>query len=191
MEIFKALAELTNAKVTTNVVKENIYPELNGTMVVTKGVLSIEVNWYCRVYPMHKMEQFIVTDDLDWDTEKERIVINGLQVDDVYKFRQGLIDHGMQSVADSMNLSREEIRNAIINQLPNHKSYVQLFGDKKLYELVSDEDKKKAFIQKISEDITYRETDNRFKLYFGFVKENEEGVEVVLTNAEIIEEYYK
>ena len=54
-----------------------------------------------------------------------------------------------------------------------------------------DEEKKKAFIQKISEDITYRETDNRFKLDFGFVKENEEGVEVVLTNAEIIEEYYK
>lgn len=191
MEIFKALAELTNAKVTTNVVKENIYPELNGTMVVTKGVLSIEVNWYCRVYPMHKMEQFIVTDDLDWDTEKERIVINGLQVDDVYKFRQGLIDHGMQSIAESMTLSYEGLKEYVIEQLPNHKHYKALFGDKRMWESLSDEEKKKAFIQKISEDITYRETDNRFKLYFGFVKENEEGVEVVLTNAEIIEEYYK
>jgi hypothetical protein len=44
MEIFKFLGDIKNAEVTTNVERENVYPELNGTISITKGILKLEYN---------------------------------------------------------------------------------------------------------------------------------------------------
>ena len=105
MEIFKFLGDIKNAEVTTNVVKENVYPELNGTIILKKGILNIEITWYGRVYPMYQMEDYISVDDLDFEYQKQNI--EGLEIDNFQKFRQGLIDHGMQSVADSLTITDE------------------------------------------------------------------------------------
>ena len=43
----------------------------------------------------------------------------------------------------------------------------------------------------MSNDITFRENDKYMKSSLGWVKDNDEGVVVILTNAEIIEQYYK
>jgi hypothetical protein len=75
--------------------------------------------------------------------------------------------------------------------IPNHKFYNGLFGDKRLFATLSDEETRKAYVQAMSNDITFRENDKNMKIKLGWVKDNEEGVEVILTNAEIIEQYYK
>jgi len=52
MEIFRFLSDIKNAEVTTNVVKENVYPELNGTITISKGIYSADYTWWGRVSPM-------------------------------------------------------------------------------------------------------------------------------------------
>jgi len=187
MEIFKTLADMKSAKPTTNVIKENIYPEINGTLLITKGAVSLEISYYGRLTPMYKLEDYIVIDDLDYEVNYEKLNINELEIDDINKFRQGLIDHGMKSVADSLTLTESEIFDEINKAIPNHKYYKSLYGDKPYYTTLTDEEKKKIHITEMCKDITYRQDDNYFKKQFGWVNENNE----VLTNAEIIEQYYK
>ena len=189
MEIFKFLSDIKNAEVTTNVVKENVYPEINGTITLNKGIYSVEYTWWCRVSEMYKMEDYLGVDDLDFEINKESI--EGLPIDNFNKFKQGLIDHGMQSVADSLNIDDSEVREIINSTIPNHKYYKSLFGDKRIFSTLSDEEKKKAYVQAMSNDITFRENDITMKRDFGWVKTDEVGVHEVLTNAEIIEQYYK
>ncbi len=190
MEIFKFLSDIKNAEVTTNVVKENVYPEINGTITLNKGIYSVEYTWWCRVSEMYKMEDYLGVDDLDFEINKESI--EGLPIDNFNKFKQGLIDHGMQSVADSLRIDDSEVRKAIKSTIPNHKYYKSLFGDKRLFESLTDEETRKAYVQAMSEDITFRENDHKMKIELGWVKIDENGdFDVVLTNAEIIEQYYK
>jgi len=189
MEIFRFLGDIKNAEVTTNVVKENVYPEINGTISLSKGIFKAEYTWWCRVCPMYKMEDYIVIDDLEFECNTESI--EGLPIDNFSQFRQGLIDHGMKSVSESLTIDDSEVRKIIISTIPNHKYYRALFNLKRLFSTLSDEEKKKAFVQAMSNDITFRENDHKMKRDFGWVKTDEEGVHEVLTNAEIIEEYYK
>ena len=76
MEIFRFLSDIKNAEVTTNVVKENVYPELNGTITISKGIYSAEYTWWCRVSPMYKMEDYITTDALIYNLFVEFRVYN-------------------------------------------------------------------------------------------------------------------
>jgi hypothetical protein len=184
MEIFRFLSDIKNAEVTTNVVKEDVYPEINGTVTLNKGVYSAEYTWWCRVSEMHKMEDYIVVDDLDFEINKESI--EGLPIDNFNKFKQGLIDHGMKSVSESLTIDDSEVRKIIISTIPNHKYYRALFGDKRIFSTLSDEEKKKAYVQAMSNDITFSENDHNMKRDFGWIKIDEEGVREVLTNAEIL-----
>jgi hypothetical protein len=95
----------------------------------------------------------------------------------------------MKSVAESLTVDEEEVRKAIMLSIPNHKFYKVLFGFKKLFNTLSDEELKLAFLQVISKEIAYNENDKHFKIKMGWIKENEEGVEVVLTNEQILEIY--
>ena len=193
MELFKFLSDIKNAEVTTNVVKENVYPELNGTISLSKGIYSVEYSWWGRVSPMYKMEDFISIEELEFDVVIE--TIEGLPIDNFSQFKQGLIDHGMNSVAFSLNLDDSEVREIIMATIPNHKYYKALFGDKRIFTTLSDEEKRKAYVQAMSNDITFHENNKSMKIKLGWVKshinDNEDVVEEVLTNAEIIEQYYK
>jgi hypothetical protein len=183
MEIFKLLGEVKNTEVTTSVVKENVYPELNGTIKVTKGIYSAEYTWWGRVTPMYKMEDYIGIDDLEFEGNTE--IIEGLPIDNFNQFRQGLIDHGMKSVAESLDISDAEVRTLIMATIPKHKHYKGLFGKKKFFPTLSMEEQKKGHLDAFSNDITFRETDKTLKIKFGWV--NEEGE--ILTNEQILEIY--
>ena len=192
MEIFKFLSDIKNAEVTTNVVKENVCPELNGKIVINKGIYSVEYTWWGRVATIYKMEDYIVVEDLDFESNKE--TIKDLPIDNFAQFRQGLTDHGMNSVAESLTINDSEVRDIILSIIPNHKYYKPLFGDKTIFATLSDEEKRKAYVQEMINDITFREGDKSMKIKLGWVKshinDNEDVVEEVLTNAEIIEKYY-
>jgi hypothetical protein len=189
MEIFNFLSDIKNAEVTTNVVKENVYPELNGTISLSKGIFKAEYTWWGRVTPMYKMEDYITIEDIEFDGCLE--TIEGLEIDNFHQFRQGLIDHGMKSVAESLTIDDDVIKEEIYKTIPKHKYYKALYGKKKLFHTLSDEEKRKAYVQAMSNDITFHENNKHMKIGLGWVKDNGEGVEVILTNAEIIEQYYK
>ena len=187
MEIFKFLSDIKNAEVTTNVEKENVYPELNGTISLSKGIFKAEYTWYGRVSPMYKMEDYITVEDMEFEELKE--TIEGLEIDNFHQFRQGLIDHGMKSVADSLTINDDVVREEIYKTIPKHKYYKALYGKKKIFSSLTDDEKRKAYVKVMREDITFIANYNHIKKQLGWVKENEEGVEEILTNEEILEMY--
>jgi hypothetical protein len=187
MEIFKFLGDIKNAEVTSKVEKENVYPELNGTISLTKGIFKAKYTWYGRVSPMYKMEDYITVDDLEFEGESESI--EGLEIDNFHQFRQGLIDHGMKSVAESLTIDDAEVHNLIMATIPKHKYYKALYGKKKIFSTLTDDEKRKAYVKVMSEDITFIANYKHIKKQLGWVKENEEGVEEILTNEEILEMY--
>ena len=193
MEIFKLLGDIKNAEVTTSVEKENVYPELNGTISLSKGIFKAKYTWWGRVSPMYKMEDYITIDDLEFEGESESI--EGLEIDNFSQFRQGLIDHGMKSVAESLTIADDVIQEEIYKSIPKHKYYKALYGKKKIFSTLTDDEKRKAYVQAMSNDITFNENNNHMKRSLGWVKshinDNEDVVEVIMTNAEIIEQYYK
>ncbi len=183
MEIFKFLGDIKNAEVTTNVERENVYPELNGTISITKGILKLEYNWYGRVTPMYQMEEYITIDDMEFEGEKESI--EGLEIDNFHQFRQGLIDHGMKSVAESLTIDDSIIREEIYKVIPNHKYYKALYGDKKFFPLLTDEEKRKAYVRVMCENLTFNEGNGYLKKCLGWVDEHGNA----LTNEVIIDMY--
>ena len=187
MEIIKFLGDIKNAEVTSKVEKENVYPELNGTISLTKGIFKAKYTWYGRVSPMYKMEDYITVDDLEFEGESESI--EGLEIDNFHQFRQGLIDHGMKSVAESLTIDDAEVHNLIMATIPKHKYYKALYGKKKIFSTLTDDEKRKAYVKVMSEDITFIANYKHIKKQLGWVKENEEGVEEILTNEEILEMY--
>lgn len=187
MEIFKFLGDIKNAEVTTKVEKENVYPELNGTISLSKGIFKAKYTWYGRVSPMYKMEDYITVEDMEFEGESESI--EGLEIDNFHQFRQGLIDHGMKSVADSLTINDDVIKEEIYKTITKHKYYKALYGKKKLFHTLTDDEKRLAYVKAMREDITFIANYNQIKKQLGWVKENEEGVEEILTNEEILEMY--
>ena len=183
MEIFKLLGDIKNAEVTTNVVKENVYPEINGKISLSKGIFKADYSWWGRVTPMYKMEDYITIDDFEFESEKESI--EGLEIDNFNQFRQGLIDHGMKSVAESLTIDNDVIKEEIYKTIPKHKYYKALYGKKKLFSTLSDDEKRLAYVQAISNDITFMETNTYLKKNLGWVDEDGN----ILTNEVIVKMY--
>ena len=183
MEIFKSLSQIKDAKVTTSVVSENVYPDINGELVIKKGILSISINYWGRVSKMSILKDYVTTEDFDFETNNT--TIEGMVIDNFSKFRQGLLDHGMQSVADSLTISDDEILSEIKKVIPNHKFYKLLFGDAPLFDNLTLEDQKLAYVNAIREDNTILDRNEWLKRKFGWVNEDNQS----LTTEEILELY--
>jgi hypothetical protein len=183
MEIFKSLSEIKDAKVTTSVVSENVYPEINGELVIKKGILSISINYWGRVSKMRILKNYISAEDFDFETNNT--TIEGMVIDNFSKFRQGLLDHGMQSVADSLTISNDEIRSEITKVIPNHKFYKLLFADAPLFDNLTFEEQKLAYVNAIREDNTILDRNEWLKRKFGWVNEDNQS----LTTEEVLELY--
>ena len=183
MEIFKSLSEIEDAKVTTSVVSENVYPEINGELVIKKGILSISINYWGRLGTMSNLKNYISAEDFDFETNNT--TIEGMVIDNFSKFRQGLLDHGMQSVADSLTISDNEILSEIKKIIPNHKFYKLLFDDAPLFDNLTLEDQKLAYVNAIREDNTILDGRDWLKRQFGWVNDDNE----VLTTDELLELY--
>ena len=184
MEIFKALSGVKNEVVTSNLVKEFVYPEINGELVIKKGVVTMSINFFGKVTPMHKLKHLTCTEDFDFETNST--TIEGMVIDSFDKFCQGLRDHGMKSVADSLMMTDEEILKEVYKILPTHKYYKALYGDAVLFENLTIEEQKLEYVKALREDKTLLDNSDYLKNKYGW--KNEEGGSL---NADEILELYK
>jgi hypothetical protein len=78
----------------------------------------------------------------------------------------------MKSVAESLIINDDVVKEEIYKTIPNHKYYKALYGDKKFFHLLSDEEKRLAYVQVMREDITFIETNTYLKKNLGWVDED-------------------
>ena len=148
MNIFKQLAEgVQNTEVTYTVEKESCTVELYGTIVIKKGGIERTKTYWART--SEARENIISIDE--WDGDWEGATFNGLKIDDYDAFKKGFEDHGMKSIADSLDITYEEQSKVIYQAVENHKKFKKVYGAKaRLFELMNDEEQKqfhyKSFI---------------------------------------------
>ena len=85
------------------------------------------------------------------------------------------------------------IQEEIYKSIPKHKYYKALYGKKKIFSTLTDDEKRKAYVKVMSEDITFIANYTHIKKQLGWVKshinDNEDVVVEILTNEEILEMY--
>jgi hypothetical protein len=142
MDIFKQLAEgVQNTEVTYTVEREGASIEVNGSVIIKKGGLTRTKSYWARTYVY---SEGVVKID-EWEGDWEETTFNGIKIDSFDAFKKGFEDHGMRSVAASLEITDEEVSAVIYQAVANHKSYKAVYKKARLFELFSPEEARAHF----------------------------------------------
>lgn len=141
--LFEGLANQNNASITSKLEKDTSDLRAGGRLVITKGIISIELNYWTNVWE-HRIDGYIVADDWDWDTLYT--FVSGVKVDSLSKFNEGLTNMGLSSISESLKITNEEIRDEIMKAVDVSPSVRSLFPGKKLFNSLSREQKRKIIL---------------------------------------------
>ena len=170
-QFFEGLANQNNAEVTSVVTLKNDFSiNLSGGLIISKGLISMKINYWSGVYNSHRYEGYVSSDDLDW--EESEFYVSGLKVDSMSKFKEGLIEMGLSSVFNSMEISHEEIRKEVLKSMLDNTLFKKVFGKKKFLELLSMEEQKDLFIEHAKSNY---ETSSIYEMKkYGIIDQSEE-----------------
>jgi len=144
-QFFEGLANQNNAEVTSVVTKNNAFTmNVGGTLVVTKGMLSLEVNYWSGVYESSRYSKHLHLDDLDWDCGN--YYINGIKIDSISKFNEGLNNMGLSSISKLMEIEPGEIKTEVLKVLFSDESISKMFDGMVFFDSLSYEEQKQLFI---------------------------------------------
>jgi hypothetical protein len=126
MSLFKGLSPL-KGELTKSEIKDNSVLDLNGNVTLTRGGLSVRVNFYGRVCES-RYKGFFIFEDYDWDTDVQSLTIGKIPVDNVHDFIKTLRSSGLITLADSFELNRDEIKQNIFETLEEMPRVKKFFG---------------------------------------------------------------
>ena len=143
MENFLSNFTNTDTEVKSNNANLSVYPEFSGTMDVTKGLLTMKINFYARVYRMSH-EDCISLDD--WDIQDTSdISFGGMPIDDLSQLKTMMNSSGLKTVANGLDISNEDYKREICIQLEKYKMFKNIFGKKaRMFNLLSEQEKNSA-----------------------------------------------
>ena len=143
MEMFKSLASLKDAQKVVTQIKEGASIEIHGDIQVEMGEIRIELNYYARTYILSNVPNAI--DIEDWEINDRKLFISGLAIDDFHKFKQGLEDHGLNSIAKLIELDDRQV---ILESLKINSILKKTYGKNLIiWGLLSKEEQKEKYIQ--------------------------------------------
>lgn len=151
--MFKSLVALKDAKQEVCQIQESLSLEIRGTILIKKGDLSVELDYYTNIYEVSGVKNAIGMDD--WDINGSKYSIAGLEIDNFESFKKGLIDHGMTSVA---NILQIDTRSAIVESLKTNSIIKKMYGKNVIiWDALSTIDRKKIFLDMIEkgEDVPF------------------------------------
>jgi len=166
MEMFKSLASLKDAQKVVSQIKEGASIEIHGTIQVEMGEVRQELGYYARTYILNGVPNAI--DIEDWEINERKLFISGLEIDDYYKFKQGLEDHGLTSIA---NLIEVDDREVILESFKSNSILKKTYGKNMIiWGLLSMKEKKEKFIQLMEQGVNISK---HYLTGFGWVVDGE------------------
>jgi len=185
MENFLSNFANTNTEVKSSNANLSVSPEFWGTIDITKGALTMKIHFYARVYKM-KYDNCISLDD--WDiNDKTDISFGGMPIDNLSLLRTTMINSGLTTVANGLDISNYDYKREICIQLEQYKMFKDIFGKKaRLFTLLSKEEKTQAALKFV--------IDNYDKMTIGnsdiqdFLVIDEEGSKVMPTIEQLTEQ---
>jgi hypothetical protein len=142
-QFFEGLANQNNANVSSLNIKENFNIRAGGSMTITKGIISREISYWADVYKSH-YPGYTFIDDLDY--EEGKTYINGIKIDSVFKFNEGLANMGLSSISESLQITSDEVKNEIYKAVKNSDTYKVVFPNLELFELLSKDEKRQVVL---------------------------------------------
>lgn len=149
MNIFKQLAEGVNSEVTFTTNKEGFSVELWGHLLISKGGLTQEYDYWAKL--SHGREGFVSIDE--WDGDYGKATFNGLKLDSVDKFLNGFKEHGLSSVADVLVISHEELTSTIHKAIQSHEKFKAVFKKHRLFNALTFDEKRDIYYEDVMKGV--------------------------------------
>jgi hypothetical protein len=170
-QFFEGLANQNNAEVTSVVTKKNAFTmNVGGSLLVTKGMLSLEVNYWSGVYESNRYSKHLHTDDLDWDYGS--YYINVVKIDSISKFNEGLNNMGLSSISKLMEIEPNEIKTEVLKVLFSDESISRMFDGMVFFDSLSNEEQKQLFIDLAIQD--YERVYKHDMIKYGIIEQSED-----------------
>jgi hypothetical protein len=103
---------------------DNVSIEISGQFKLEKGAFSQVFCFWAKMYK--KYDKFSAIDDYDFEDESAKL--NDLPIDNLDKFKKSLEDSGLNTIAKTLNFSREDIEEAMHQHIKDSKYYQLFFG---------------------------------------------------------------
>jgi len=146
MENFLSNFANTNTEVKSSNANLSVSPEFYGVLDISKGALTMKINFYARVYKM-KYDNCISLDD--WDiNDTTDISFGGMPIDNIVALKTTLTNSGLTTVAMGLDISNDDQKREICIQLEQYKMFKDIFGKKaRMFHLLSKEEKTNAALK--------------------------------------------
>jgi hypothetical protein len=140
MENFLLNFANTNTEVKSSNANLSVSSEFYGTIDVTKGALTMKINFFARLYKM-RYDNCVSLDD--WDiNDTTDISFGGMPIDNLSVLRTTLTNSGLTTIANGLDISNDEHKREICIQLEQCKTFRDIFGKKaRMFNLLSKEEK--------------------------------------------------
>lgn len=124
-ELLKDLLVVGNETKMTSVT-ETASVEVGGKFIIEKGNFKQEFSYWARTYD--KLVGFAKIDD--YETEEGDANLGELPIDSLSKFTQSLHDSGLDTIANAIGFSDDEVRKAMYEHIQQHKIFKAVYGKK-------------------------------------------------------------
>jgi hypothetical protein len=142
-QFFEGLANQNNAEVSSTDVKDNSTLRAGGKMTINKGMISMDINYWADVYKSRYIG-FASIDDMDY--EQGHTYINGIKIDSISKFNEGLNNMGLSSISEQLKITNDEINNEICKAINDSYSFKHVYSDLELFESLDKEKQKDVIL---------------------------------------------
>ena len=186
MENFLSNFANANTEVKSSNAKLSISTEFWGSIELNKGLLSMSIDFYSRLYKT-RYEDCISLDD--WGVnEVDKINFNGIVIDDIEKLKDTMRNSGLSTMAYGLNIDDNDIKVHIAYQIQSSKLFKAIYGKSAIMlECLTEEEQK---IKRL--EYVIKNYDNKTIIKHDmslFLIEDEEGGKVEPSCDELIKMY--
>jgi hypothetical protein len=186
MENFLSNFANANTEVKSSNAKLSVSTEFWGSVELNKGLLSMSIDFYSRLYKT-RYEDCISLDD--WGVnEIDKINFNGIVIDDIEKLKDTMRNSGLSTMAYGLNIDDKDIKLQIAYQIQSSKLFKAIYGKSAIMlDCLTDEEQK---IKRL--EYVIKNYDNKTIIKHDmslFLIEDEEGGKVDPSYDELIKMY--
>jgi hypothetical protein len=141
MENFLSNFANANTEVKSSNAKLSVSTEFWGSIELNKGLLSMSIDFYSRLYKT-RYEDCISLDD--WGVnEIDKINFNGIVIDDIEKLKDTMRNSGLSTMAYGLNIDDKDIKLQIAYQIQSSKLFKAIYGKSAIMlDCLTDEEQK-------------------------------------------------
>jgi hypothetical protein len=121
----------------------NEYTQLHysADLTITKGNFSQNISFRTNIYSVEFADKkYLQMEDFDYDIY--RSTLGDLPIDSIYAFTKGLRDNGLTTLADSLNITWEDVRLECAKMINNSESVKAVHGNASVFSSLPKEEQK-------------------------------------------------